>query len=99
MTAPADPRFDEVIHARHRLQICALLEPVDSLDFATLRETLEVSDSVLSKQLRHLTEAGYVDLSKSPHAGRTRTWLSLTEAGRGAYTGHVAALREIVTAD
>lgn len=98
MADTAVPRFDEVIHARHRLQICALLDPVESLDFATLRETLEVSDSVLSKQLRHLTEAGYVDLSKSPHAGRTRTWLSLTPAGRTAFAGHVAALREIVIA-
>lgn len=98
MTDPAVPRFDEVIHARHRLQICALLEPVESLDFATLRETLEVSDSVLSKQLRHLTDAGYVDLTKSPHAGRTRTWLSLTSTGRSAYAGHVLALREIVAA-
>lgn len=99
MTGSAAPRFDEVIHARHRLQICALLDPVESLDFAMLREALEVSDSVLSKQLRHLTEAGYVDLSKSPHAGRTRTWLSLTPMGRSAYTGHVAALREIVIAE
>lgn len=99
MTGPAVPRFDEVIHARHRLQLCALLEAVESLDFTTLRETLEVSDSVLSKQLRHLSDAGYVDLTKSPHAGRTRTWLSLTPTGRSAYAGHVAALREIVTAN
>ena len=33
-------RFDEVVHAPNRLQICAMLSAVDSADFATVRDGL-----------------------------------------------------------
>jgi DNA-binding MarR family transcriptional regulator len=93
----AAARFDEVVHAPNRLQVCAILSAVDSADFATLREALGVADSVLSKHLRVLHEAGYVDVHKAPCAGRVRTSVSLTGAGRTAYAGHVAALQAIVS--
>jgi DNA-binding MarR family transcriptional regulator len=89
------PIFDEVIHAPNRLQICAMLAPVDALDFATVREALAVTDSVLSKHVRVLVDACYVRTSKTPHASRTRTWLSLTDIGRSALAGHLAELRRI----
>jgi DNA-binding MarR family transcriptional regulator len=89
-------RFDEVVHAPNRLQICALLSAVDSADFATVRDGLGVADSVLSKHVRVLHEAGYVAVHKATWASRVRTSLSLTEAGRAAYEGHVAALQAIV---
>jgi DNA-binding MarR family transcriptional regulator len=90
------PRFDEIVHAPNRLQICAILSAVDSADFATVREGLGVADSVLSKHIRVLHEAGYIEVHKATCASRVRTSLSLTEAGRAAYDGHVAALRSIV---
>jgi DNA-binding MarR family transcriptional regulator len=89
-------RFDEIVHAPNRLQICAMLSAVDSADFATVREGLGVADSVLSKHVRVLHEAGYVAVHKATCASRVRTSLSLTDAGRAAYDGHVAALRAIV---
>lgn len=90
-------RFDEIVHAPNRLQICAILSAVSSADFATVRESLGVTDSVLSKHVRVLQDAGYVDVHKSTSASRVRTSLSLTGAGRAAYDGHVAALRAIVS--
>ena len=92
-------RFDEIVHAPNRLQICAILSAVDSADFATMREALRVADSVLSKHIRVLHEAGYVDVHKSTCASRVRTSMSMTAAGRAAYDGHLAALRAIVGND
>ena len=92
-------RFDEIVHAPNRLQICAMLSAVDSADFATIREGLGVADSVVSKHVRVLHEAGYVEVHKATCASRVRTTLSLTSAGRAAYDGHVAALRAIVAND
>ena len=92
-------RFDEIVHAPNRLQICAILSAVSSADFATVRDGLGVADSVLSKHIRILHEAGYIDVHKATCASRVRTSLSLTKAGRAAYDGHVAALRAIVTND
>jgi DNA-binding MarR family transcriptional regulator len=91
------PHFDDIVHAPNRLQICAILSAVSSADFATVREGLGVADSVLSKHVRVLHEAGYVDVHKSTCASRVRTSLSLTGAGRAAYDAHVAALRAIVS--
>jgi DNA-binding MarR family transcriptional regulator len=90
------PQFDQVIHAPIRLQICALLAAVDSAEFATVRESVGVSDSVLSKHVATLQEAGYVAIRKAPVASRVRTWLALTKEGRRAFDAHVAELRRIV---
>ena len=90
-----EPRFDEVIHARNRLQICSVLADVDALEFAAVEEVLDVSDYVVSKHVKVLADAGYVESSKAHEGGRNRTWLSLTDAGRAAYDAHLAELRRI----
>ncbi|WP_346621417.1 transcriptional regulator [Blastococcus montanus] len=89
------PRFDPVIHAPPRLQVCGLLAVVDTMDFATVREEVGVSDSVLSKHVRQLEEAGYVQVRKATRASRVRTTLALTAEGRRAFDAHVAELRRI----
>ncbi len=97
MSRPA--RFDEIIHAPKRLRICAFLDPVDAAEFAAVRASLEVSDSVLSKHVAVLEEAGYLRVHKATVVSRLRTWLSLTAAGRRAFDGHCAALREMLPPD
>lgn len=85
-----------VLHPPARLRIAALLAKVSEMEFAKLRELVEVSDSVLSKHLAALAEAGYVKLRKAAEAGRQRTWASLSGTGRAALSRHVAALRAVV---
>ena len=94
MTAVA-PRFDAVVHAPPRLQICGLLAAVDTMEFAAVRNAVGVSDSVLSKHVKQLEEAGYVRVHKATVASRVRTSLALTRAGRTAFEAHVAELRRI----
>lgn len=99
MARQQSPEFDEIVHAPHRLRICALLAPVESMEFGTVRDELGVADSVLSKQLKVLTDAGYARTTKAKgNSGRARTWLSLTRDGRRAFNGHLAALRELTEA-
>lgn len=94
-----EARFDETIHAPVRLRICGLLRPVDHLDFAVLRDALNVSDATLSKHLKTLATTGYVTSSKAASAGRGDarriTWLTLTRTGRSAFDAHVRALQQI----
>ena len=90
-------RFDPVIHAPNRLQICAMLATVDSAEFGAVRDTIGVSDSVLSKHVKQLEGAGYVALTKAPFETRLRTWLSLTRKGRAAFKAHVAELERLVS--
>lgn len=88
-------RLDKVIHAPVRFSMVAALAEVDEVEFAHLRDTIEVSDSVLSKQSTHLETAGYVKIRKGHVGKRPRTWLSLTSTGRAAYRRHLKALRAI----
>lgn len=88
--------FDEIVHAPHRLRICAFLDATSSTEFATLRDMLGVADSVVSKHLKVLHDAGYVTITKPTGLGRVRTWVELTTTGRRAYADHVAALKALV---
>jgi DNA-binding MarR family transcriptional regulator len=90
--------FDELIHAPLRLQICAMLAPVQSLPFSDIRNSLQISDSVLSKHLSALAEAGYVEVSRVRANARSRRQVALTQPGRTALHGHLAALQEIAAA-
>jgi DNA-binding MarR family transcriptional regulator len=88
--------LDEVIHAPTRLQICAYLSSISEVEFRRLGDFLGVSDSVLSKHLKVLEDAGYLDIAKRTENGRSRTWLALNGDGRKAYLNHVRALRKLV---
>ena len=90
------PRFDEIIHPSTRLSIVALLAAADWVDFAFVRDRLDLSDSALSKQFGTLEEAGYVALERPATGRQRRVRARLTSAGRDAFAGHVAALQEIV---
>jgi DNA-binding MarR family transcriptional regulator len=92
------PAFDEIIHAPNRLRICALLATAYSAEFGTIRDALGVADSVTSKQLKILADAGYVTISKPTGKGRVKTWVTLTTAGRKAYVGHLQVLQEMAAA-
>lgn len=85
-------QFNAIIHAPGRLQICAILTATDTAEFSMLRDSIGVSDSVLSKHIRQLEEAGYVKVSKLASEGRQRTWLAMTPAGRAAFAAHTAEL-------
>ncbi len=90
--------FDPVIHAPLRLQICAILSAADEAEFALVREETGVSESVLSKHVKQLEEAGHVKVRKATFASRQRTWLGLTPAGRRAFAAHLDALTRLAAA-
>ena len=95
--------FNVVIHSPVRLRICALLRRVAELEFAVVRDTLELSDANLSKNLKVLSEHELVSIHKgrsTARADRRRlTWISLTSQGRSAVEGHLAALAEITASE
>ena len=91
-------RFDELIHPSTRLSLVALLSSTDWADFSFLRDRVGLSDSALSKQLATLEQAGYVTIDRPVTDHRRRVRARLTDAGRRAFDGHVAALQELISA-
>nr|WP_227014884.1 transcriptional regulator [Nocardiopsis sinuspersici] len=89
--------LDEVIHSPVRFSVVAALAAVDRAEFRFVRDTVEVTDSALSKQVTVLENAGYVRVHKVAVGRRTRTSLSLTREGRAAFERHVRALRDIAS--
>ena len=96
MTEHPRARLDDLVHQPVRFSMLAGLAQADELEFRFLRDTLELSDSVLSRHASTLEEAGYIAIRKG-HVGKwPRTWLKLTPEGRTAFNDHLDALREIV---
>ncbi|MDR7279260.1 DNA-binding MarR family transcriptional regulator [Catenuloplanes atrovinosus] len=74
----------------------AVLAPSAEMEFATVRDLSNLSDSALSKQAAALEAAGYLSQRKGYVGRRPRTWLSLTKGGRTALRAHIAALRALI---
>jgi DNA-binding HxlR family transcriptional regulator len=99
----------EQVHPRHRLvdvlqhpvrfSIVAALDRTEKAAFGELRDAVEVSDSVLSKQVAALEAAGIVEVQKGFIGKVPRTTLVLSRAGRATWRAHLAALREIAGGD
>ncbi|KAB1660184.1 helix-turn-helix domain-containing protein [Pseudoclavibacter chungangensis] len=99
MTSAVQPAFNDLIHSPVRLRICGLLRRVAELEFSVVRDTLELNDANLSKNLKVLAQADLITLRKEPSPSRNDsrrlTWIGLTDAGRSALEGHLRALAMI----
>ncbi len=94
MTHPRH-ELDDLLGHPVRFSIVAMLAAASRVEFSFVRDQLEVSDSMLSKQVSALEQAGYVKVEKGFIGKRARTWLSITRAGRSTFERHLAALRTI----
>lgn len=88
--------LDPALQPPTRLKLMTMLTAASEVEFATMRDGLGVSDSVLSKHLAALSAVGYVRSRKGVHRGRRTTWVSLAPPGHRALRDHVAVLREII---
>lgn len=88
--------YDTVLLDPTRLTLVSLLAGVEWAEFGWLREEAGVSASALSKQVSTLEAKGYVEVKKGYVGKRPRTWVSLSDTGRGALESHVAALQQVV---
>ena len=88
-------KLDDVVHSPLRFSILAALASVDSANYQTLKEALDVSYPLLSKHASVLEEAGYISVEKSFVGKRAQTVFQLTREGEAAFRKHISALQEI----
>lgn len=88
--------LDEAIHQPVRLSIMSILAQSKKVDFAFLRDHLELGDSNLSRHLTALEGLEYIVIEKVFEGKRPRTWVALSPKGRLAFENHVRLLRQIV---
>lgn len=99
-SGPEHPRhrLDDLVHSPVRFSIMAALAGAETIDFKDLRDAIQVSDSVLSKQLAILEKAEYVRIRKSFVGKLPRTSASLSTTGADAWRAHLQTLRDIAGA-
>ena len=93
---PELPELNPVVHGKLRLALLSLLAAVDEAEFTWLREKTGATDGNLGAQLMKLEEAGYVSVEKKFVLRKPQTLYRMTEAGRGALTEYVQALKELL---
>lgn len=81
-----------------RLSIMSLLAATRWAEFDWLRECVGMSENMLSAQLRHLADPGYLEARKGRVGKRSITWLNLSSTGRELFHGHVETLHHIANA-
>ncbi|MFO7291466.1 MAG: transcriptional regulator [Actinomycetes bacterium] len=87
--------LDPLIHAPKRLRIMTVLSTAE-VEFSRLQERLGLSAPDLSKQMRQLVDAGYVEARKTGKGPGSTTWYKLTRQGRRAYDDYLATLRRLL---
>jgi len=89
--------LDRVIHERARLGVLtSLIAHPKGLAFGDLRRMCQLTDGNLSRHLQVLTEAGFVEVSKSFEQNRPQTFCRITAEGRARYLDYLSVLEQVV---
>ncbi|PVY43135.1 winged helix-turn-helix domain-containing protein [Pontibacter virosus] len=68
----------------------------DTVDFNTLKETLQLTDGNLASHLSALEEAQYLRVEKQFVGRKPNTTYHATDLGRKAFTNHLDALEQLI---
>lgn len=88
-------RIDPDLGNPTRLGIVSSLKNRERAEFRLLRDSLGVSDSVLSRHISALEKAELVTVKKGYVGKRPRTWVSISKEGSARLEAHIQALREL----
>lgn len=91
-------RLEPELNNPTRLGIVSSLKNRDKAEFKLLRDSLGVSDSVLSRHITALEKAGMIEVKKGYVGKRPRTWVSISKNGNSRLEAHIQALRELAGA-
>jgi len=89
--------LDPLLHSQLRLAVMSLLMSVESAEFTLIREKTNSTAGNLSVQLDKLSEAGYIDVSKSFRGKKPLTTCKVTKKGVKAFEEYVKALKQYIT--
>lgn len=87
---------DQLLTNPKRLATLGVAANSEEVEFAFLRDVLELNDSDLSKQMGALVTAGYVTAKKTGKGRTRKTWFTITSTGRSALNAHISALNALV---
>lgn len=87
--------IDKLIHEPARLKILAQLYVVESADFIFLMRQTGLTQGNVSRHLKKLEDADYVEIKKGYVGKRPQTIISFTNKGRRAFRKYVKSMRQV----
>lgn len=88
--------LNKAFESRVRLGVMSILLVADAVDFATLKERLQITDGNLASHLSALEKLNYISVSKQFIGKKPNTSYSATTAGKKAFSEHIDALERLI---
>ena len=88
--------INKAFESRIRLGIMSILMVNDTMDFATVKEMLNITDGNLASHVTALEKLGYVLVSKQFVGKKPNTTYAATVEGQKAFAEHLNALESII---
>jgi DNA-binding MarR family transcriptional regulator len=89
-------QLNKAFDSRIRLGIMSILAVNDKVEFAVLKEMLELTDGNLASHISALEKLNYVEVTKQFIGKKPNTTYMITNEGRKAFTQHLNALEELI---
>jgi DNA-binding MarR family transcriptional regulator len=89
--------FNKAFESRIRLGIMSILVVNESVDFATLKNQLQVTDGNMASHLSALEKLNYVEVRKQFIRRKPNTSYAVTAEGRQAFASHLDALEKLIS--
>lgn len=88
--------INKIFESRIRLGLMSMLMVHDSMDFNSIKETLQLSDGNLASHISALEKAEYITISKEFVGKKTKTSYKATVIGKIAFRNHIDALENLI---
>lgn len=88
--------LDPLLHSQLRLAVMSLLISVESAEFVYIREKTGATAGNLSVQIDKLSNAGYIEVTKSFRGKKPLTTCKVTKKGIGAFESYVKTLQTYI---
>ena len=88
--------LNKAFDSRVRLGIMSMLMVNESVDFATIKKELDLTDGNLSTHLLALEKEQYIGVKKQFINKKPNTSYTVTKSGEKAFKAHITALEEII---
>jgi DNA-binding MarR family transcriptional regulator len=88
--------LNKAFESRVRLGMMSILLVNDFVDFARLKEQLQITDGNLASHIAALEKLGYIEIRKQFIGKKPNTSYLATKAGKKAFTEHLDALEKLI---
>jgi DNA-binding HxlR family transcriptional regulator len=88
--------LNKAFESRIRLGIMSILMVNETVDFATLKEMLDITDGNLASHISALEKLEYVSVNKQFIGKKPNTTYAATALGKSAFMEHLNALESLI---